>query len=106
MAVRVAEDAGRENRTFAVGNREHRGRPLADVLVAAVSKAEGPSTVTTRTDNRGQAELLLDGRGPWLVKAVHMVRATDPADDADWESFWASLTFDTGASGAPASTSP
>jgi len=29
----------------------------------------------------------------WLVKAVHMVPA--PAgSDADWRSFWASLTFE------------
>ena len=29
----------------------------------------------------------------WLVKAVHMVQA--PAGtDADWESLWASLTFE------------
>jgi len=29
----------------------------------------------------------------WLVKAVHMIPL--PKDgDADWESFWASLTFE------------
>jgi hypothetical protein len=48
--------------------------------------------VTARTDGRGRATLKLDRPGFWLVKAVHMIPA--PADaGADWESFWASLTF-------------
>ena len=45
-----------------------------------------------RTDAAGRVALALPGPGFWLVKAVHMVEA--PAgSDADWESFWASLTF-------------
>ena len=31
--------------------------------------------------------------GVWLVKAVHMV-PLPKGQDADWESFWASLTFE------------
>ena len=31
--------------------------------------------------------------GVWLVKAVHMVPAP-AASGADWESLWASLTFE------------
>jgi hypothetical protein len=33
----------------------------------------------------------------WLIKAVHMVPAPTGAR-AEWASFWASLTFDLGAS--------
>jgi hypothetical protein len=37
--------------------------------------------------------LLLARAGAWLVKTVHMVPA--PTDTgADWESLWASLTFE------------
>ena len=42
----------------------------------------------------GRVTLPLNRAGRWLVKAVHMIAvpASDPA--ADWESFWASLTFE------------
>jgi hypothetical protein len=29
----------------------------------------------------------------WLIKAVHMIPAPSGAN-ADWESFWASVTFE------------
>ena len=35
--------------------------------------------------------------GTWLVKAVHMIPAR-PGSEADWQSFWASSTFDLSAS--------
>jgi hypothetical protein len=37
--------------------------------------------------------------GMWLVKAVHMVPAPAGAN-ADWASFWASLTFEMRATNA------
>ena len=49
--------------------------------------------VTARTDAQGRARLRLDRPGVWLVKAVHMIPAPAGAG-ADWESFWASLTFE------------
>ena len=33
-----------------------------------------------------------NGAGVWLIKAVHMI-AAPPGSGAEWESFWASLTF-------------
>ena len=50
--------------------------------------------LTVRTGADGRARLPLNRAGRWLVKAVHMIAvpASDPA--ADWESFWASLTFE------------
>ena len=46
-----------------------------------------------RTNADGRVLVPLDRPGEWLVKAVHIIET--PADDtvADWESFWASLTF-------------
>lgn len=68
----------------------HRGKPLAGALVVAISRE---SRIAVRSDAEGRAELHLDRSGLWLVKAVHMVPA--PAgSSADWESLWASLTFD------------
>ena len=69
----------------------YQGQPLAGALVEARSP-DRAEKVSARTDAAGGAVLSLPGPGFWLVKAVHMVEA--PAgSDADWESFWASLTF-------------
>lgn len=73
----------------------YEGKPLSGALVMALQRGlpgAPPTKVTARTDARGRATLKLDRAGFWLIKAVHMIPA--PADaGADWESFWASLTF-------------
>ncbi len=70
----------------------YEGKPLAGAWVEARSNAR-PERVSGRTDAAGRVTLELPGPGFWLVKAVHMVDA--PAGSgADWESWWASLTFD------------
>ncbi len=71
----------------------YEGKPLAGALVQALQRDRAGAKVTARTDAKGRARLKLDRAGFWLVKAVHMVPA--PQDTgADWESFWASLTFE------------
>ena len=71
----------------------HRGKPLAGALVVAISKASPEDRIAIRSDGGGRAELRLDRPGLWMVKAVHMIPA--PAGSAaDWESLWASLTFE------------
>ncbi len=68
------------------------GKPLAGALVVAIPRDAPESRVSARTGADGRVRLRLDRPGDWLVKAVHMQQA--PADSgADWESFWASLTF-------------
>lgn len=70
----------------------YRGQPLAGALVIAMRKTAPEPRLEVRTDADGRARLPLTGRGPWLVNAVHMFV---PADrDSDWESYWASLTFE------------
>jgi uncharacterized GH25 family protein len=49
--------------------------------------------ITARTDSKGHVTLRLPQDGIWLIKAVHMV-AAPAGSDADWASFWASLTFE------------
>lgn len=69
----------------------YEGKPLAGALVMALQR-DRPDKVTARTDAKGRVTLKLDRPGFWLIKAVHMIPAP-PDAGADWESFWASLTF-------------
>jgi uncharacterized protein DUF4198 len=70
-----------------------RGKPIANVLVVAMSKEDPANAVRARTDAKGCVTLRLPHRGFWLIKAVHMEAA--PADaGVDWESWWASITFE------------
>lgn len=78
----------------------HQGRPLAGALVVAQGRTKPGETVSMRSGPDGRATLKLADAGVWLVKAVHMVPAADPAE-ADWLSEWASLTFELPASPRP-----
>jgi len=70
-----------------------RGKPIANVLVVAMSKEDPAKAVRARTDAKGRVTLPLAHAGFWLIKAVHMEAA--PADaGVDWESWWASITFE------------
>jgi uncharacterized GH25 family protein len=69
------------------------GKPLAEALVVAINRDDPDKRLSARTDKAGRVVLALPRGGVWLVKAVHMVPA--PAESgADWESLWASLTFE------------
>jgi uncharacterized GH25 family protein len=72
------------------------GKPLAGVRVEARNPRNAGETVSGRTDREGRLRLRLASGGPWLVKAVHMIPAPKESG-ADWESFWASLTFESAA---------
>ncbi|MFO0836915.1 MAG: DUF4198 domain-containing protein [Phycisphaerae bacterium] len=69
------------------------GKPLADVQVTARSRKTAESVQTARSDKDGEATFQLTDSGPWLVECTHM-RPAGKGADADYESFWASLTFD------------
>jgi uncharacterized GH25 family protein len=75
-------------------------RPLSGAAMAALHltrKDDGSRpelrTVDARTDAEGRATFVLDRAGVWMIKCVHMIE-TEPASGFDFESFWASLTFD------------
>src|SRR5207249_2175772 len=71
----------------------YENRPLAGALVVAMNRHNPAAKLTARTDHDGRVRFRLPADGMWLIKAVHMVSA--PAgSDADWASFWASLTFE------------
>ena len=67
-------------------------RPLAGALVMALDQADAKSPQQVRSNALGRATFVLPRAGAWLIKAVHMIPAPRDAA-ADWESFWASLTF-------------
>ena len=71
----------------------YHGKPLDGALVVGVaSPGVSGARVSARTAG-GRAALVLDRPGLWLVKAVHMVPAPE-GSGAEWESLWASLTFE------------
>jgi len=70
-----------------------RGRPLEGALVMAVNRLDPQERHAARSDAEGRVQFALRSGGLWLVKAVHMERAADRSV-ADWESWWASLTFE------------
>jgi len=73
----------------------YENHPLAGALIVAMNRLNAAEKVTARTDPDGRVRLRLKPGGMWLIKAVHMIQA--PAgSDAEWASFWASLTFDSG----------
>ena len=68
-------------------------KPLEGVLVIAFTNDRPETKLEARTDASGRVRLELPHSGIWLIKAVHMIRAPPSTTEADWESFWASLTF-------------
>jgi uncharacterized GH25 family protein len=71
----------------------YENRPLAGALVVAVNRRNPSDKLSARTDKEGRVRFKLPADGMWLVKAVHMIPAAGAAN-ADWASFWASLTFE------------
>ncbi len=67
------------------------GKPLRNALVVAIRR--GGDQHAARSDAKGMVGFPKLRKGQWLVKTVHMVAAPDAAV-ADWESIWASLTFE------------
>lgn len=77
----------------------YEGRPLPGTLVVAINRLNPSAKLMARTDQNGRVKFRLADRGAWLIKAVHMISAS-PDANAEWASFWASLTFELKRSGA------
>jgi uncharacterized GH25 family protein len=71
----------------------YENRPLQGALVVAMNRLNPSEKQSARTDSDGRVRLHLRPGGMWLVKAVHMIPAPD-GSNAEWSSFWASLTFE------------
>lgn len=75
--------------------------PLAGATVRVMRRETGaasrPATMRLKTDSEGKVNIPVEGGGEWLAATVHMTRLQPGADpdhpDAQWESFWGSLTW-------------
>jgi uncharacterized GH25 family protein len=68
------------------------GKPLADTqMELAVTKG---TWAKLRTDAQGKATFQLPVAAKYRLHAVHMEQVSQPTHD--WESFWASFTFEVG----------
>lgn len=72
-----------------------RGAPAIDVAVesAWLEKGKAKMAVFGRTDATGRIKIPIKALGPHRLHAIVMERCAEP-QVADWESFWASLTFE------------
>ncbi len=70
------------------------GRPLALKTIFADNR-DGTDVKSQQvaTDEQGRFTVKLNRKGLWLIRTVHMQRCEKNCVDADWESFWAALTF-------------
>jgi hypothetical protein len=72
-----------------------RGKPAAGVQIESSWSGGGPgkTAVVGRTGADGRLEVPLANAGMWRIHTIKMERCAEP-EAADWESFWASLTFE------------
>jgi hypothetical protein len=72
-----------------------RNQPAPGLQIEAATldpRGHARRTIVGRTDAEGKLGVSLEGKGTWKLHAVYMERCQEPSA-ADWESFWASLTF-------------
>jgi len=95
LAYEIIPDNDPTGRLDRFGGRVlYEGKPLPDALVVAMPQADPSARLTMRSNAQGTFSFELPRGGVWLVKSVHMVKASF-FSDADWDSLWASLTFET-----------
>ncbi len=76
------------------------GKPLPGVLVKGFnSDGKGPVSIDqARTNSDGIAHFTLARAGLWLIRLVHLLpcssRSEVDCEDADWESYWTSYSFE------------
>jgi len=71
------------------------GKPVARQYIVIGGRTPGGARIaqrSVRTDTAGVARVTLASRGQWYVKFIHMTRVAE--DSVDYESKWASLTFE------------
>lgn len=68
------------------------GKPLTDQTVVLYRRAPQQPEQSHTTDQAGMVTITVDHQGEWLLKSVYMLPHDQP-DQAEWRSYWASLTF-------------
>ena len=70
----------------------YQNKPESGLLFIAINKNNPTLIQKIRTDMKGEATIMLNQKGAWLVKAVKIIPIEEK--DLDWKSHWASLTFE------------
>ncbi len=70
-----------------------RGKPLPGARILAYNENEATAPIVMHSDAHGRVSLDLHQGGVWLIRSVHLTPAASGLS-ADWESYWASLTFE------------
>ncbi len=72
-----------------------RGQPLAGKVITARNRTGNENTIsfTSRTAVNGICSFKLTRTGQWVIHATQMIPCPD-LSDSDWESFWASYSFE------------
>ena len=71
----------------------YKGEPIEGILVQAFAANHPDDKISARTNAEGRVSIPMERPGLWLVKAVHIIETPEGVTGAEWESFWASLTF-------------
>lgn len=70
----------------------YQGEPISGMRVVAAGELSKDELLELWTDESGMIEFNAGHGGAWMLTTLHMVRA-DQVEAADWESFWASVSF-------------
>lgn len=71
----------------------YEGKPLDGVTVSGGRAGGSRGDVTGVTGADGRVSLTLREPGRWYIRTIHMIRLEDDPT-IQWESFWATLTFE------------
>ena len=73
------------------------GKSLPNKVITARNRigSESAMAATSRTDENGICSFKITREGEWFIHATHMIPCPD-LTDSDWESFWASYSFQIG----------
>lgn len=76
------------------------GKPLSGIEIAWSYPGKGEEFAGSKeTDKNGKAVIPLDKVGPYVIRLTHMEWVKKPTHE--WESYWASLTFEVLPKSAP-----
>ncbi|MEQ9616858.1 MAG: DUF4198 domain-containing protein [Phycisphaerales bacterium] len=92
LEIVVSDFCGRDSRVRATILFEN--EPVEGLRVVAARAGDPARLYESVTDSNGQVELIATGTGPFILTSLHMVRAPQSgSQQADWVSYWSSLTF-------------
>jgi len=77
----------------------HESKPCVNALVMVKSLDDAKTVLNVRTDNEGKLSIALPKAGKWMLTAVEMVTTPSAVEvngiKPEFESLWASLSFQT-----------